>query len=164
MKLTFFIILFALFGNKAFSQDSDSMQYVVPSTAPASLDLYQAPEGFVQGTGFNGYIHALTQTTVVLTMIENGNYINIQKAMTEQYFAENKLVKLKEFEVSCASGLKGIGYVASFTLEGRKMIRHIVFIGNMNKTLWLSVTFPEENNALVEPEMMKSYNTVSFTK
>lgn len=147
-----------------YAQESDSAQYVVPTTTPAQLDLYQAPEGFVPGTGFNGYIHALTQTTVVLTMIENGNYINIQKAMTDEYFAKNQLRKTKEFEITCPSGLKGVGYIAEFTLNGRSMIRHIVFVGNMNKTLWISVTYPAENNALVEPEMMKSYNTVSFTK
>lgn len=164
MKLTIIYIALAFFTSVAFAQETDSAQYVVPSTTPAKLEMYRAPEGFVPGNGFNGYIHALTQTTVVLTMIENGNYVNIQKAMTDEYFRSNNLVKTKEFEITCDSGLKGVGYIAEFTLEGRKMIRHMVFVGNMNKTLWLSVTFPAENNGLVEGELIKSYNSVSFTK
>lgn len=164
MKLTVFYFLFVFAASVTYAQERDSVQYIEPSTVPAKLDLYKAPDGFVQGTGFNGYIHALTQTTVVLTMIENTNYINVQKAMTDDYFAKNSMNKTKEFEVTCASGLKGIGYIAEFTLQGRKMIRHMVFIGDLNKTLWLSVTYPAENNALVESALIQSYNTVSFTK
>ena len=76
----------------------DSVQYVIPSTTPASLDMYKAPEGFVDGKSFNGYIHPLTQTTVVLTLIENLNYINMKKSIAElnQEKAQNEMLLAQE--------------------------------------------------------------------
>lgn len=170
MKNLLFMCSFVILTNLIFAQVSnqaeaphDSIQHVEPSTSPANLSFYQAPQGFVVGTGFNGYFHALTQTSIVVTMIDNGTYINVKKAMTPEYFASNMLTKTNEFDIQCESGLKGVGYVAEFMLNSKKMIRQMIFIGDLNKTLWLSVTYPFEQDSLIAPELLKSYNTVSFT-
>ena len=164
MKLTFLFAFIALFSTGFFAQENDTTQYVVPNTVPADLSIYQAPEGFEPGTGFNGYYHKLTQTSIVMTMIENINYVNLKVSMTDEFFTSNKLVKTKEFAIDCESGLKGYGYQATFELNSMQMVRQMVFIGDLNKTLWLSITYPVQASDLVENELMESYKSVSFAK
>lgn len=164
MKPTFLLAFIILFSFGGFAQENDSTQYVVPNTVPADLSIYQAPEGFIPGSGFNGYYHKLTQTSIVMTMIDNINYVNLKASMTDEFFSSNSLVKTNEFTIDCASGLKGYGYQASFELNGMSMVRQMVFIGDLNKTLWLNITYPAQAANLVENELMESYKSVSFAK
>ncbi len=157
------LLLSILFNSSVFGQEEkDSAIYVVPTTAKADLSLYTPPVNFITTTAFNGFQHLQTQTTVVLTMVDGANYLNIKTGMTEVYFAENKLVKTNELPIVTASGLNGVVYVATFMLNNTQMSRHITFIGDANKTLWLSATFPTEFTALIEKELLNSYTTVHF--
>jgi hypothetical protein len=157
------LLLSLTFCGSTFGQEGgDSAVYVVPTTTNAELGLYTPPEKFMTTTAFNGYQHLQTQTTVVLTMVDGANYINIKTGMTDAYFADNKLVKMNELPVVTTSGLNGVVYTATFMLNNRQMTRHIVFIGDASKTLWLSTTFPTEFTALIEKELLNSYTTVHF--
>lgn len=157
----FIFVLSLVLTSVAFGQErTDSMQYVVPTSKKASLELYTPPKEFIANTSFNGYQHVQTQTTVVMTMVEGANYVNLKTGMTDAYFAENKLVKTGEQAVETTSGLKGVVYMATFMLNNQQMTRHIVFIGDLNNTLWLSSTFPTRFTELVEKELINSYSTV----
>jgi hypothetical protein len=47
-------------------------------------------------------------------------------------------------------------------LNNRQMTRHIVFIGDLNNTIWLSTTFPTEFLPLIEKDLINSYSSVTF--
>lgn len=163
-----FIIGLILNSSLSFSQevtgDSDDREFVVPSTEAASLAYLIPSEGFIPGTGFTGYFHAMTQTSIVLTNVKDANYIDIKRSMTDDFFKENKLVKLGEFNVECNNGMTGYGYIAKFELEGRQMIRHMVFVGTLNQTLWINTTCPEEYYELVSKELFGMYKTADLSR
>ena len=164
LQLFLLAVLLALPNLGKAQDDKDSMQYVIPKSSHASLDLYTAPEGFVVANQFNGYYNPLSQTTIVLTMVENVNYVNIKRGLNEEYYAGQRLTVVEEKEITTDSGLKGFSVKCSFELDGKQMFREMVFIGDLNKTLWLSVTYHRDMAELVSPLLVKSYQSVHFTK
>lgn len=149
----------------SFSQDTTEVKKVVePSTSAASLACIVPSEGFIPGTGFTGYFHAMTQTSIVLTDVKDANYIDIKRSMTDDFFEENKLERLGEFNLDCNNGMSGYGYIARFELDGRKMIRHMVFTGTLNQTLWINTTCPEEYYPLVSKELFEMYKTADLKR
>jgi hypothetical protein len=157
------LVIAIVFSGIVYGQErSDSAVYVVPTTTNADINLYIPPKSFEKSTAFNGYHHLQTQATVVLTMIDGANYLNIKTGMDDQYFADNKLLKVSEQAIATTSGLGGIIYTATFMLNNRQMTRHIVFIGDLNNTLWLSTTFPTEFLPLIEKELINSYSSVTL--
>lgn len=162
MSKILLLIVIAFSGIVYGQERTDSALYVVPTSKNADLNLYIPPKSFEKATAFNGYHHLQTQTTVVMTMIEGANYLNLKTGMTDQYFADNKLVKVSEQAITTTSGLGGIVYAATFMLNNRQMTRHIVFIGDLNNSLWLSTTFPTEFLPLIEKDLINSYSSVTF--
>ncbi len=157
MKLI--LTLFMLFSTTAFlfSQDhpvSDTV-YVEPSTHNADLSLIVPPEGFVVSPAFNGYIHYQMATAIIMTYIENANYINIDKGMTPEFYRANQLNFISKEKVVTDNGTKGYSYKFDFILEETEFIRYMVYIGDMNNTLWLSITYPKMADELLEDEIAK---------
>lgn len=158
------LVLLVAFSGVVFGQErTDSAVYVVPTTKNADLNVYIPPKNFEKSTVFNGYHHYQTQATVVLTLVDGANYLNIKTGMTEEYFSSNKMVKTNEKSIVTTNGLNGVIYTATFMLNNQQMTRHIVFIGDLNSTIWLSTTFPTEFTSLVEKELIESYNSVNFS-
>jgi hypothetical protein len=161
--ITAVLVISAFVSFSQGGEDRDG-EYLVPETTAAKLSWISPAEGFIPGTGFTGYFHAMTQTSIVLTNIKDANYINMKRGMDDAFFRENNLVKLGEFEVECNNGMKGYGYIASFELDGKRMIRHMVFVGNLNQTLWLNTTVREEYYEMVSKEIFEMYKTSDFSR
>ena len=136
------------------------------TTIPIKADLtfIQAPEGFVPTDKFNGYLHPTASASIVLSMINDVNFIHLEEGMTEEYFAQNQLTKIYQQRFTAESGLNGVMFKATFMLEELEMVRYIVFIGDLNKTLWVSTTYPAKFDPILEKELLHSFTTVDFTK
>ena len=164
MRTIFFLLLVALPKLGVAQDEKDSAEYVVPNSSVADLSMITAPEGFIKANQFNGYYNPQSQASIVLTMIESANYVNIKRGLTPEYYAGQRLTFVGEKEITTASGLKGVVITCEFQLEGKSMIRNMVFIGDLKNTLWLSVTYHKDMAPLLESGLWKSYETVHFIK
>ncbi|MFT6280292.1 MAG: hypothetical protein ACJA0U_000410 [Salibacteraceae bacterium] len=143
-------------------ESNDSLRYVVPVASKAELSFITAPEGFEVSKNFNGYMHFGVSTAIIMTMIDDVNYIKIAESMTDEYFKENKLSLISESKIISEFGIKGIQYKLDFIIGEKEFIRYIVYAGNLNKTLWLNITYSKSNEELVEPEILKAINSINF--
>lgn len=147
--------------NKVNSQE-DSLIVIVPEISDAPLNLLTPPEGFEVSGGFNGYIHFGTSSAIIMTLIEKVNYMKLVEGMTDEYWERNKLTLVSEEEVKTDHGYIGKSYKLTFVLEEREFIRYMVYVGDLNNTLWLNITYPKLAEELVEPEILKCIQSVNL--
>lgn len=146
----------------SYSQDDSLRVYITPESSLAELNLLTPPEGFEVSDAFNGYIHYQSSTSIIMTMIENLSYLDMEKGMTEDYFITNQMTFVKSEEVKTDHGYGGLIYKATFTLDNQPFVRYFAYIGNLNNTLWLSITYPTKVEALVESEILKCIQSVNL--
>ncbi|MCF8268698.1 MAG: hypothetical protein K9I25_01910 [Crocinitomicaceae bacterium] len=124
-----------------------------PVQCPADLKLITVPEGFIESTSFNGYIHLNSATSIVMTSIEHINFIRLCAGMTPEFFAQNGLTLNEEKEFTSRENVPGKYYKASFIIDEIPHVRYIVFSGDLNRTLWLNITYPKMFEALISAEV-----------
>ncbi|PHR22786.1 MAG: hypothetical protein COA38_17735 [Fluviicola sp.] len=143
-------------------RSEDSLIVIKPEEKIADLRLIIPPEGFESTERFNGYLHTMAGSGIIMTMIDNVNYIKLDEAMTEEFFASEKLTFIKKESFTSDNGISGIHYKSTFNSEGKLFIRYLVFAGDLNKTLWLNITYPFEMNGLLEAEILKSIQSITL--
>lgn len=146
---------------KTYAED-DSLKVVIPSTENASLNMLTPPPTFEVSQAFNGYLSMQNSSAIIMTQINNANYLKIAEGMTEEWYASQRLTFISSSDVITNHGNKGKMFKASFTLEGDPWIRYMVYIGDLEKTLWLSITYPGKLEELVEGEILKSIYSVNL--
>lgn len=147
--------------NENITKDSET-QYIIPKKLNADLSLITAPNGFVSAEQFNGYIYTQASAAIIMTMIEEVNYLKICEGMTSDYFAQNKLTKITEGKFTSIEKVKGQYYKCSFVLDGVDYIRIMVFAGDLTKTLWLNITYPTKFEELLEEEIFTTIRSISL--
>ncbi|HLP14554.1 MAG TPA: hypothetical protein VK177_21665 [Flavobacteriales bacterium] len=140
----------------------DSIKVVVPKQGLANLKMLTPPEGFVVADKFNGYIHYQASAAIIMTMLENVSFIDIDKGMTNEFFQKNQLVFIEKKDMVSASGTKGLIYKFSFVLSGKEFIRYFVYAGDLNKTLWLAITYPRQYDALLDANILQCTQTITL--
>lgn len=136
--------------------------YKEPESYPVNLSVLTPPEGFVVSDQFNGYIHYQAGAAIIMTLVKNVSYLHVAKGMTDDFYRENQLTKLNERAIVTDNGTKGIIYKFSFRLQETDFIRYMVYAGGLNETLWLSITYPKMVDELMEPEIIKSIQTINL--
>ncbi|NBV08731.1 MAG: hypothetical protein EBR91_00750 [Flavobacteriia bacterium] len=153
----------AVFGQEPIQHSAaDNSQYLKPTQCPANLKLITVPEGFVKSEAFNGYLHFSTGTSVVMTMVENVNYIRLCAGMTDAFYAANNLTPVLEKDFTSDHAIPGKFFKSTFTTSEVLHVRYMVFCGDMNHTLWLSITFPQMFEAVVEPEILAIVKSIKM--
>lgn len=142
--------------------NEDSLSVVVPSKGVADLSLITPPEGFEPTDLFNGYMHSQASSGIIMTMVENANYIKISEGMTDDFFKQNGLEFISKEEFTSDNGISGIHYKFSFTTSEVPFIRYMVYAGDLNKTLWLNITYPEKLEGLIEGEILKAIQSIKL--
>jgi len=140
----------------------DSLVVQVPESIGADLSLITPPEGFVPTDKFNGYIHLEASSGIILTLIDNANYIKISEGMTDEFFRKNNLTFIEKQSFESDNGVKGIYYKCSFLTGETPFIRYIVYAGDLNRTLWLNITYPTKLEELIESEILKTIQTIQI--
>jgi hypothetical protein len=97
-----------------------------------------------------------------MTLIEKVNYLKLAEGMTTEYWERNKLTLISESKLKTDNGYSGIAYKCSFVLEGKDFIRYMIYVGDLNNTLWLNITYPELAEDLVEKEVLKSIQSINL--
>lgn len=141
---------------------SDSLTVVTPEQKNADLNMITPPEGFEATDKFNGYLHSQASTAIIMTMIENSNYINMERGMTDEFFAQKQMTLVKKEEFTSDHGFSGLIYKCTFVLQEMNFVRYFVFAGDLNRTLWLNITYPLQMEGLVEGEVMKAIRSINL--
>lgn len=142
--------------------DSSAVVHIEPKAVPADLSAITPPEGFEVSDKFHGYISLKMGTAMLMTQINDASFVILKKAMTDDYFEKNHLTKISEKDLTTDSGMKGIIYKCAFRTQKTDFIRYIVYAGDLNKTLWLNITYPKMVEELMEPAILKSIKTLHF--
>ena len=142
------------------NKDNSNTQNPEPIQCPADLRLISVPEGFISSTSFNGYIHLNSATSIVMTSIEHLNFLRLCAGMTPEFFAQNGLKLIEEKEFTSENNVPGRYYKASFVIDEVPHIRYMVFSGDLNRSLWLNITFPSMFETLVDKEIKGIINSI----
>ena len=149
-------------GNSEDQNYEDSVKYSQPEMAQADLNLIVPPESFVVSEAFNGYISYQNSTAIIMTQINNANYLKIAEGMNDSFYKANNLNFVSKESFTSDNGVKGVMFKLSFELKGDKYIRYMVYAGDLTKTLWLNITYPQMLEELIELEILKSVKSINL--
>lgn len=141
---------------------NDSIHYVKPILSLPNVNCVTAPEGFVKSKAFNGYMHYQTSSTILIQYIENATYLQIDQGANEEFFQSNNLTLVTRESFQTNDGVSGVWYKCSFHLNDNDYIRYIVYMGDLNNTLWLNITYPLMVEGMVEELLKTSIETAQF--
>lgn len=140
----------------------DSVQYVEPQMVDPDLDMIVPPKSFVVSDAFNGYISFENSSAIIMTQINNSNYLKIAEGMNESFYKANNLNFISKEKFTSDNGVKGVMFKLWFELKGDKYIRYMVYSGDLEKTLWLNITYPQMLEELIEMEILESLKTINL--
>lgn len=133
-----------------------------PKILEPDIRCFTAPEGFIISEAYNGYVHFQTSTTVLIQRYENVNLFQLRDAMTEEFYQKNNLRFISQEDFKTEDGTNGIMYRCEFELKDTKFVRYMVYIGDLNHTLWINITYPDVVEALVKEPLLNSIYTTTF--
>jgi hypothetical protein len=140
----------------------DSIEYLKPEMVDPNLDMIVAPSTFVVSEAFNGYISYENSTAIIMTQINNANYLKIAEGMDDTFYKANNLNFISKEKFTSNNGVKGVMFKLWFELKGDKYIRYMVYSGDLSKTLWLNITYPQMLEELIEMELLESIKTINL--
>ena len=92
------------------------------------------------------------------------NFRKLSEGMNQEFYQKNKLQYISEKKIVSNAGVKGIWYKFHFNLEGNTFGRYMVYAGDLNKTIWLNITYPLRLEDLVETEILKCIQSIDLSK
>ena len=136
--------------------------YVVPAPVKVNLSMITPPQEFQISPSFDGYINFQSSSAIIMTLIDNVNYVKILESINEDWFKSNGLIKISEKDFVSENGVAGVWYKSTFTLKETEFYRYTVFAGDLKRTLMLNITFPISMKDIVENAMLLSINSINF--
>ncbi len=160
-----FIIAICSVAGFVYGQDTVRVDSEIkaPVLVDPSLKCITVPDGFAKAGENNGYIHPQTGASVLVKAIENANIEQLRKSADEAFFKRNNLTLISTTDFETEEGFPGINYECEFMLDTTKFIRNIVYIGDLNTTLWLNFTYPDQVGKLVAREIDQMILTTRFS-
>lgn len=141
---------------------NDSVSYTTPELTQPSVTCFTPPEGFQVSEAFNGYIHFKTSSTILIQYISDVAYTQITQNVDDEFFSRNNLTLISQENFQSTDGTSGVMYTSSFVLKGDEFMRIMVYMGDLNNTLWLNITYPKMVEGLVKDLMIESIKSVQF--
>lgn len=141
---------------------NDTLQYNVPKQVNADLGILIPPPCFEVSTAFNGYLCVSNGSAIMMQMIENISYLQATKNMTDDFFKTNGFTFISVIDLIATSGVKGKVYKLSYVQKDQEYIRYMVFAGDLEKTIWLNITYPKVVEELMELEVLKCLQTITL--
>lgn len=141
---------------------NDNVQYITPKLSEPNIKCVTAPEGFVVSEAFNGYIHYQTSSTILIQYVENATYLQLADGMDEAFFSRNNLNFVSKTPFETTDGVNGIIFTSTFKLKETEFVRYTVYLGDMNNTLWLNITYPLMVEELVKNVVEETIKSAQF--
>ena len=140
----------------------DSMQVVVPTSEYADLAMLVPPPSFEESPSFNGYVSYQTGSGIIMTLITNVVYVRLAEGMDDAFYEKNSLTYISDAPIETDAGYKGRMFKLTYTMDETDFIRYMVYISDLENTLWLNITYPTMMEDLVEDEILKSIQSVNL--
>ena len=160
LSIFLFLLGFVFTAQSQTDTTDSAYDYVTPEVKTYSVKCITAPDGFEISEKFNGYINKTSSSTILVSVIDGINYINLQQSITPEHWKTQKVVEVSNEPFSTDSGLSGILYKLSFTVDGIEMFRYMLITGDLTKTLWINATYPAQFDPLLGPTILNSYKSV----
>jgi len=128
---------------------AEAQEGIEPQMLASTTADITPPEYFEKAEQFYGYIHKGSASTILIQELAGTSYLLIQQGMTPEYFAQEGFTYISEEEVQTSSGLSGILYRMSFTVQETEFERLMFFTGDYHRTFWLVANYP----AMVKDQM-----------
>jgi len=169
LNQSFFLFLFLSFsvlsqGNTDGTSKEDRSLITTPEIIEVNLEVIHPPEGFQVSPSFNGFIHYQASSAIIVNLIKKVNYRKLTDGMNQEFYDKNKLEYISEKKIISDNGTKGIWYKFNFNIEGSAYGRYMVYAGDLNKTLWLNITYPLKLEDLIESQLLDCMQTIDLTK
>ncbi|PWH86633.1 hypothetical protein [Brumimicrobium oceani] len=163
MKSILLILLALIISSLSSAQtDDEKLDRKEPESVSANLEMIVPPETFVPSDAFNGYISIENASAIIMTQINNVNYKRVSEGMDEEFYELNQLNFISKESFVSDYKVNGVIYKLWFELKGDRYIRYMVYAGDLSKTLWLNITYPEMLQEIIEMEVLKSINTINL--
>jgi hypothetical protein len=136
--------------------------YEIPAPVKVNLSMITPPQEFQISPSFDGYINFQSSSAIMMTLIDNVNYVKIKESVNEDWFKSNGLTKISEKDFVSENGVHGSWYKSSFSVKETDFYRYTVFAGDLKQTLMLNITFPVNMKEIVENAILLSINSINF--
>jgi len=168
-KALFFTLFFLPFiafvqVNQSDKDVNDKTLFTTPEVINVNLEVIESPEGFEVSPSFNGFIHYQASTAIIVSLIKKVNFRKLSEGMNQEFYKKNKLKYISEKKIVSKAGVKGVWYKFNFNLEGNTFGRYMVYAGDLNKTIWLNITYPLRLEDLIETEILKCIQSIDLSK
>ena len=163
-RLMAIIVLFCLTNSSTgFSQEEQKAEYF------NLIDTYDvhcltAPEGFIEYDGFPGYIHPATSSSISIHVVNNKTIVDAEENLNEEYFRSNGLTFISKKELTVNNGDKALLYKVSKINNEELVYQYTIFVGDMNRVLWISASYFSKYEELVEESLVNSLMTTTLKK
>ena len=165
LLVCFFICTSGVNGQvDSLATSNSSEKYLKPEKVSTDISVLTPPEGFSISESFDGYIHLQAASAIVIMELANINYITLDKSKNSKYYERNNLTFIESKDIVTVNGDKGKFYKSSFIIDDIKYYRLTAYIGDLNNTLWIAITYPEIMEPILLDELMKSIESVNFKK
>lgn len=161
LTTSFLIITLISFAQQEGSYE-DSVLYVEPQTMEADLDMYTPPSSFEVSPAFNGYLDKAHGAGVIMMFITDLHFARLAEGMNEEFFNKNKLNFISETDFESDHGYKGKFYKFDFNHNNSRFIRYMVYAGDSSGTLWLTVTYNELVEEILELDLLDSFKSINI--
>lgn len=170
LLLRCFVAIFILFtSNSLIGQtegsgqvDDTTARYVEPSSGPANVNMITPPATFEVSDAFNGYLSMTLGSAIIMVQIDNVTYLQVCDGMTDEFYQKNQLTYISDAAFVSDNGIKGRYYKLSFQIDGQDLIRYSVYAGDLEKTLWLNITYPKMIEEIIEDEILKTVQSITL--
>ncbi|MCI4669244.1 MAG: hypothetical protein MRZ79_14005 [Bacteroidia bacterium] len=117
------------------------------------------PEHFKVAEQFYGFIHGESSSTILIQELEGTSYLLLKQGMTPEYFASQGFTYISAEDIITTSGLKGILYRMSFTVQETEFERLMLFAGDYHQTFWLVGNYP----SMIKEQMFETMKNSLLT-
>ncbi|MFK7785566.1 MAG: hypothetical protein AB8B56_10640 [Crocinitomicaceae bacterium] len=142
--------------------NEDSLSVVVPAEGVAELSMITPPEGFEPTDLFNGYLHTQASSGIIMTLIDNANYVKISEGMNDAFYKSNGLEFIEKKDFVSNNKVHGSYFKCSFVTSETPFVRYMVYAGDLNTTLWLNITYPKQIEHLIEGEILETIQSITL--
>ncbi|TNF47686.1 MAG: hypothetical protein EP305_07265 [Bacteroidetes bacterium] len=144
------------------SNSNDTLQYVVPTEIKADLNILVPPKCFEPTSDFNGYLCISNGSAIMIQMIDNISYLQATRDMNDSFFKQNGFQFISVFDLKSDYGVKGKVYKLTYNHKNQDYVRYMVFAGDLQKTIWLNITYPKIVEELMELEILSCLQSLTL--
>jgi hypothetical protein len=161
--ITLFVLMYCsqiVYSQAPDPSEEDSITYIEPQVGTYPLECIVPPDGFEVSDKFHGYINKNTSTSILVQLIDGIAYVNLEQSITSEHWASQSIEEVSKETFTTDSGMVGKLYKLAFNVSNTDIYRYMLITGDLEKTIWINISYPAQFDELLGPIALKSLRTV----